>query len=247
MSEDPPTGGLELSGLSKSFGSREAVKSVSLRVNAGEVLALFGRNGAGKSTLIRLAAGVARPDAGTVRIGGVGMATDPSRAKRKVGWVADQPMLYEALTPAENVAFFGELYGLSSSAARERSAALLDRLGIAHRSADPTGSLSLGMRQRVALARALVHEPAVLLLDEPFESLDPQGQEALLELLRSPDAREGRAVLLTTQHLELGLQLADHVGVMDRGALVKLSPREAVSTVSLLRDLRKSGGGPAAG
>jgi ABC-2 type transport system ATP-binding protein len=234
--------GLELHQVTKAFGGEAAVGAFSLSVSRGETVALFGPNGAGKTTLLRMAAGILRADSGKLRVGGADLVSNPREAKRKIGWVADHPLLYDELTIAENVAYFGRLYGLSRDEAASRAERLLKEFGVLHRSADLAASLSLGMRQRASIARALVHDPAVLLLDEPFEGLDPRGQEALLQALRGGGQGQGRAVLFATQQIDLGLRACDRLVLMDRGKLVRTAAPSSVTLESLTRELRGLGG-----
>lgn len=244
MAAPAASSGLTLFEVSKSFGPTQVLNKVSLRVAPGEVVALFGANGAGKTTLIRVAAGIARADGGRVLIDGADLAADPSAAKRRVGWVPEQPQVYDDLSPLENLAFFGRLYGMSKGQAAAAAQKRLGELALAHRSLDPCGTLSHGMRQRLSLARALLHDPAVLLLDEPFEGLDARGQAALTAELNSVEGRVKRAVLLATHQVDLGLAVADRVAVIDSGRLVSLHPASDTTTSALLAQLRALGGGP---
>jgi heme exporter protein A len=218
------------------------LSDVSLRVHPGEVVALFGPNGAGKTTLLRIAAGLSRATGGRVFIDGTDLALSPLQAKRKVGWVADRPMLYDGLTASENLEFFGELWGLSPSDAAAAAAAALHESGLAHRAADRVGDLSRGMQQRLSLARAFLHAPSVLLLDEPFEGLDPAGQKALVDRLRGEKGRALRATLLVTQHVDLGLASCDRAALLDRGALVKVVAGGEFDAAGLSQELRALGG-----
>jgi heme exporter protein A len=236
--------GLTFFEISKSFGPARVLQRVSLHVARGEVVALFGPNGAGKTTLLRVGAGIARPQGGRILVDGVDLLAAPARAKRQIGWAGEQPLLYDDLTAQENLEFFGGLYGLSRGAAAAAATRLLAQLGLTHRSMDLLGTLSHGMRQRVSVARALLHAPTVLLLDEPFEGLDPHGQAALITALRAPEARSGRAVLLATHQVDLGLAAADKVALIDAGALVSVRKATDTTPAALLAELRGLGGGP---
>ncbi len=211
-------------------------------MHPGEVVALFGPNGAGKTTLLRIAAGLSRATSGRVLIDGTDLAHSPMQAKRKVGWVADRPMLYDGLTASENLEFFGQLWGLSPDDAVRAAAAALGDSGLAHRAADPVAELSRGMQQRLSLARAFLHAPSVLLLDEPFEGLDPRGQEALVHRLRDEKGRAERATLLVTQHVDLGLASCDRAALLDRGVLIKVVAGGELDLAGLSRELRALGG-----
>ena len=214
---------VEASGLTRAFGARRAVDAVTLAIEAGECLALFGPNGAGKTTLLRLLAGLLRPTAGSARVDGVPLAGG-ARARAAVGLISHQTMLYPALTALENVVFSARLHGVPDAGAAALAA--LERTGIAERAHTPVRALSRGMQQRVTVARALVHEPRVLLLDEPFTGLDDAGSTALTRALAEL-AREGAALLLVTHDVREGLALATHVAVMRRGTLVLHEPRIA--------------------
>jgi ABC-2 type transport system ATP-binding protein len=206
---------LELDRVTRRYGYRTAVAEASLLIEPGCALSVVGENGAGKSTLLALAAGVLRPDAGSVRIAGLA-PEETAAARRQVGYMADAPLVYEALTARENLRFFGRLYGLRDF---ERGiAALLDRVGLADRSDEPTGNFSAGLRRRLDLARVLLHEPALLVLDEPSVSLDREGL-ALLAAIIAEWRAAGRAVLLTTHDAAAVGGLVDEVAVIERGRL----------------------------
>jgi heme exporter protein A len=214
---------VDASGLTRAFGARRAVDAVTLAIESGECLALFGPNGAGKTTLLRLLAGLLRPSAGSARVDGVPL-TGGARARAAVGLISHQTMLYPSLTALENVVFSARLHGVPDAGAAALAA--LERTGIAERAHTPVRALSRGMQQRVTVARALVHEPRVLLLDEPFTGLDDAGATALARALAEL-AREGAALLLVTHDVREGLALATHVAVMRRGTLVLHEPRIA--------------------
>lgn len=214
---------VESRALTRSFGSRVALSAVDLEVDAGECLALFGPNGAGKTTLLRLLAGLLRPTSGTATIDGVALPGGVT-ARGLVGLISHQSMLYPALTAHENVEFSARLHGVSDASAAAQRA--LELLRVADRARTPVRALSRGLQQRVSVARALVHEPRVLLLDEPFTGLDDAGTAVLTETLATL-AREGAAVVLVTHGVREGLALATHVAVLRRGSLVLHEPRIA--------------------
>ncbi len=208
-----------------------ALADVTLRVPPGERLLLLGPNGAGKSTFIRVFAGLMRPARGTALVAG----QTASRARHLVGVVAHATYLYEELTALENLRLFGELYGVDRPVAR--ASELLDRVGLSRLGGELVGHLSRGQQQRVALARALVHDPPVLLLDEPDTGLDVAAFALLEELARAG----GRTVVLTTHDLAAGLRLGTRLAVLARGRLVHEQERLAASDVEsvgpLLRQL----------
>lgn len=190
-------------------------------MHAGECLALFGPNGAGKTTLLRILAGLLRPTSGTARIAGVTLPAG-AEARAVVGLISHQSMLYSALTALENIEFTARLYGVASP----RAAALraLERMRMHDRADSIVRSLSRGMQQRVSIARAIVHDPQVVLLDEPYTGLDETGASALSDALESLK-RSGAALVLVTHHLGEGLALATHTAIMREGRFVRHEPR----------------------
>lgn len=212
------SGGLVARALSHAFGTRSVFSDLSVELRPGAVLALLGPNGAGKTTLFRIFATLLRPTRGSVMLDGWQLPQDAREFRRRIGYVADRPLLYEELSPFENLRFFARLYGLGRAAADARAEALLTRVGVQDRGS-PVGALSKGTAQRVALARALVHDPPVLLLDDPYESLDP-GFVAALDAALQEWRREGRAVGLITQQPPHALRVADRVVVLREGGFV---------------------------
>ena len=215
---------VEADSIARAFGARRAVDGVSLRVQSGETLALFGPNGAGKTTLLRLLGGLLRPSGGSARIGGE-KVPGGAELRRQIGVISHRTLLYDALTARENVEFFARLYGVTSP--RDAAMRSLERMKIADRANTPVRALSRGMKQRVSIARATVHEPRVVLADEPFTGLDASGARALSELLAELRA-SGAALLLVTHNIEEGLSLATHASVMHRGKLLRSDARDAI-------------------
>ena len=219
-----PVPAIEAQGLVRHYGRRRALDGVSLALEPGECLALFGPNGAGKTTLLRVLAGLLRPQAGTVRVGGVTLAGD-AEARAQVGLVSHQSMLYAALTVRENLVFSARLYGVSQPARAAEAA--LERLRVLDRAESTVRSLSRGLQQRVSIARAIVHQPRVVLLDEPYTGLDEVGAAALTAALTEL-AAHGVAMILVTHNLAEGLALATHAAIMRDGQIVRSEPRAAV-------------------
>lgn len=210
---------LSLQDVRVRYGGTFALAGVSLDVARGEVVGLVGPNGSGKSTTLAVAAGLLDPHTGSVTVEGVRRNSDPDAFALRVGLVPQDCALYDELSAAENLAFFGRLYGLGGRELRRRAARALSRVRLADRAGCRVGTLSGGMKQRVNLAAALLHDPAVLLLDEPTAALDPATRDALFaDLCRLRE--DGHAVLLTTHHLDEAELGCDRVAVLDRGLLV---------------------------
>ncbi len=194
---------------------------VDLEVPRGEFLTIFGPNGAGKTTLIRCLATLARPTSGSVEMLGVGLASADASVRSRIGVVSHQSFLYGQLTARENLLFFARMFAVEEAQDRVRAVAELVRL--TDRLDDPVRTFSRGLVQRCAIARALVHEPEVLLFDEPFSGLDPLAAERLVDVLRAAhDA--GRTVVMTSHDLRRGIELADRIAVLRRGRLAHVQP-----------------------
>jgi len=220
---------LEAHHLQKTYrqGGKEvrAVVDVSLTLAAGEILAFLGPNGAGKTTTIKMIAGLIQPDAGSVRILGRDPHADPG-ALAQVGAVLEgNRNLYWRLTPLQNLEYFGVLRGLSPRTARQRGAELLETFGLGEKRDVAVQTLSRGMQQKVAIAVALLHQPALLLLDEPTLGLDVEAAQAVKSLIRQI-AASGRAILLTTHQLDIAEALSDQVAVIERGIIIAQAPTQ---------------------
>jgi ABC-2 type transport system ATP-binding protein len=214
----PDSSALEVKGLTKRF-DRLAVDSLDLTIRAGEFYALVGPNGAGKTTTLRMVAGLLRPDAGAVSIFGIDALADPVGAKQVMAWVSDEPMIYDKLTPLEYLEFVAGLWGIAPATSEPVAQELLGSLGLeAHRHERCEG-FSKGMRQKVALAGALVHDPRLIILDEPLTGLDAVSARHVKGLL-SARVRAGCTVIMTTHILEVAERMADRIGVIASGRLV---------------------------
>ena len=210
---------LEIDGLRKSFGRADAVAGIELKVEPGEFYALLGPNGAGKTTTLRMVAGLLKPDAGMVRIFGIDALADPIAARRITAWLPDEPMLYDKLTPLEYLEFVAGLWGVEPAIAESRADELIEILELGpHRDTRCEG-FSRGMKQKVALAGALVHEPRLIMLDEPLTGIDAAVARQVKDLLQER-VRGGATVILTTHILEVAERLATRIGIVDRGRLV---------------------------
>jgi heme ABC exporter ATP-binding subunit CcmA len=202
--------------LSKIFGLRPVLRGVDLQISAGEWVALFGANGAGKSTLLRLLAGLARPTTGQVLINGLDLAKKGQQVRPLLAYLGHRPLLYPQLTALENLRFFADLYRVPN--AEPQCQALLERVNLARFANEATAGFSRGMQQRLALARILIHQPRLLLLDEPWTGLDVQGSE-LLDAILCERHQAGCTILFTTHDLAHGRALAQRSMVLRGGKL----------------------------
>jgi ABC-2 type transport system ATP-binding protein len=219
---------IETSNLVKKYGDKLAVDDVSFQVQAGEIFGFLGPNGAGKTTTIKMIVGLLRPSAGVVKVAGFDVVNRPVQAKAACGYVPDEPNLYAKLTGRELLRFVGDLYGLDPAQAARRSEELLRLFGLSEAADDTTDSYSHGMQQKTSLAAALVHDPKVLILDEPTVGLDPKSARLIKDLLRQL-AERGAAVMLSTHILEIAQNMCDRIGIIDKGRLI------AVGTMDELR------------
>jgi ABC-2 type transport system ATP-binding protein len=209
---------LEIRDLAKAF-DRPAVDGLDLRVRIGEFYVLLGPNGAGKTTTLRMTTGLLKPDRGSVAVFGIDVLADPVGAKRLMAWLSDEPMIYDRLTPLEYLYFVAGLWGVDRDEGEAKARDLLGRLGLAPHAEERCEGLSKGMRQKVALAGALVHDPRLIILDEPFTGLDAASARLAKTMLRDRvDA--GCAVIMTTHILEVAERMADRIGVMAAGRLI---------------------------
>jgi heme exporter protein A len=218
MEQPAPGAAIEASGLIKRFGAISAIDGLTFSVASGESLVLFGPNGAGKTTLVRLLTGSLRLSSGSYAIGGLDPDRDDLEVRSLIGLISHQSFLYDDLTARQNLAFFARLYGVRDAAGRAES--LLREMELASRADDAVGDFSRGMQQRVSLARALVHEPALLFLDEPFTGLDPHAARMLRSTLMRIRG-ERRTILMTTHDLALGLELSDRWMILSGGRIVE--------------------------
>lgn len=218
----PPSGSSAIiaAGLRKDYGDRSVLRNVDVAVPWGQIAVMFGANGAGKTTLLRVIAGLSRPDNGEVHIAGHRMRRSGGRARHLVGFVGHQTLLYQDLTSRENLLFCAKLYGIPQP--RPRIEAVLEQLNLSDRVDRRVRTLSHGMQKRLSVARAILHEPAVLLLDEPESGLDADSVDALGSLL-SDWSSSGRTALLTTHSAEIGQSWADRTFVLERGRLAERS------------------------
>jgi len=209
---------LELRGLTKRF-DRPAVDALDLTVRVGEFYALLGPNGAGKTTTLRMVAGLLRPDAGSVSVLGIDALSDPVAAKQITAWVSDEPMIYDKLTPLEYLEFVAGLWGVDPAIAEPSARKLLGSLGLEPHLTERCEGFSKGMRQKVALAGALVHDPRLIIVDEPLTGLDAISARHVKGLLQER-VSAGCTVIMTTHILEVAERMADRIGVIASGRLI---------------------------
>jgi len=210
---------LQVDRLSKRYGERVAVNAISFSIAQGETVGLLGPNGAGKTTAIAMISGISRPDVGEVSLGGVSLAQDPNALKRRVGLVPQDLALYEELSAWANLQLFGGLYGLGAADLQPRAKAALALVGLADRSTDRVKTFSGGMKRRLNIAGALLHEPDLILLDEPTVGVDPQSRNAIFDNLEELK-RRGKTLLYTTHYMEEAERLCDRVLILDHGQIL---------------------------
>src|SRR6478672_11631337 len=217
MKQNPPIA-LALRGVSKRF-DRPAVDALDLTVYGGEFYVLVGPNGAGKTTTLRMVVGLLRPDAGSICIGDIDALADSVAAKQMTAWLSDEPMIYEKLTPYEYLEFVAGLWRIEPAAAEARARELIGWLGLEPHAHERCEGFSKGMRQKVALAGALVHDPKLIILDEPLTGLDAGTARQVKQVLLDK-VRQGVTVIMTTHILEVAERMAERIGVINHGRLI---------------------------
>jgi ABC-2 type transport system ATP-binding protein len=225
---------IEIHNLVKRYGDKIAVDNISLDVHAGEVFGFLGPNGAGKTTTIKMIVGLLQPTLGSVSVGGYDVQAQPLLAKAASGYVPDTPNLYAKLTGRELLRFVGDLYDLDRNQVAQRTDELLRMFDLTAAADDTVDSYSHGMQQKASLASALMHDPRVLVLDEPTVGLDPKSARLIKDILRQM-ADRGAAVFLSTHILEIAERMCDRIGIINKGVLI------AVGTMNELRALGKAG------
>lgn len=225
---------IELDNVTKDFGTTVAVDSLTLRVAKGEIYGFIGPNGAGKTTTIRLMGGIIEPTSGRIRIGGIDMRKDPVAAKKIIGFVPDRPFLYEKLTGAEFMKFIGDLYGVERKAITSGAERLLNQFALFDWRHEIIEAYSHGMKQRLVIAAALLHEPEVLIIDEPMVGLDPAAVKMVKDIFRTLAANQV-TIFVSTHTLGIAEDLCDRIGVIHKGRLL------AQGTMAELNDAAKTG------
>jgi ABC-2 type transport system ATP-binding protein len=210
---------LSVESLVKSYGARRAVDGVSFKVLTGQTVGLLGPNGAGKSTIVSMLCGLLRPDAGAVRLGGEPITVGASAVKRRIGLVPQDLALFEDLSARENLRLFGALYGLKGRPLDGRIEHVLQLVNLLERARDKPATFSGGMKRRLNIAAALLHDPELLILDEPTVGVDPQSRNAIFDTLEALQA-QGRALIYTSHYMEEVERLADHIVIIDHGKVL---------------------------
>lgn len=213
--------------LTRYYGSLAAVQDLNLSVETGELFGFLGPNGAGKTTTIRMIMGLLKPTSGSVHVAGHDVQQEPLEVKRSVGYLAQSPLLYENLTGREFLRFLGGLYALSEAKIEDRSNHLLDLLELDDKADQTIESYSGGMRHKIGLCGAMLHEPPILVLDEPLAGLDPYGARRVKDLLRDL-CQMGGTVFLSTHVLEIAERVCDRVGILDQGQLIAVGSMKAL-------------------
>ena len=208
-----------MSDLAKSYGGKRAVDGISFEVKSGELYALLGPNGAGKTTTLRMIAGLLNADAGQIHVFDADARNDPLAAKRMIAWLPDEPLLYDKLTAWEYLEFVAGLWGVDITEARSRAEHLLKLLGLWDNRNDRCETFSRGMKQKAVLAGALIHEPKLLMLDEPLTGLDAAASRLVKDMIRER-VEKGATVILTTHILEVAERMADRIGIIKDGKLM---------------------------
>ncbi len=234
MNINTPLSLIQTRNLVKRYGDKVAVDDISFDVRAGEIFGFLGPNGAGKTTTIKIIVGLLRPTSGSVAVAGYDVQQQPAQAKAASGYVPDTPNLYAKLTGRELLRFVGDLYDLDRQLATRRVDELLRTFDLTGAADDTIDSYSHGMQQKIALAAALMHDPKVLVLDEPTVGLDPKSARLIKDILRQM-AERGTAVFLSTHILEIAERMCDRIGIINQGKLI------AAGTMDELRALDKSG------
>ena len=223
---------IKVEALVKNYGLLPVLRGVNLHVKPAEFVALVGANGAGKTTLMRIVGTLMKQTAGRVSIGGWPLPEHADKVRRHIGLVSHHALLYGDLTAAENLSFYARLYGVSDRDRRVGEA--LQTVGLAARQRDPVRTFSRGMTQRLTIARATLHEPDVLLLDEPYTGLDQEASR-LLDSLLNREAERGRTILMITHDLVHGLNLCDRIAILSRGTIAAVVERDSMSPADFLQ------------
>lgn len=229
---------IRMAQVEKRYGTFQALQPLDLEVRTGEVFGFLGPNGAGKTTTIRMLSGVLTPSQGTIHVDGINIVDRPVESRRRIGYIPDRPYLYDKLTAREFLAFVGGIYGLTADVISHRGDQLLAEHGLLERANELVEAYSHGMKQRLVLSAALLHEPRLLIVDEPMVGLDPHGARRIKDRFREV-ADSGRTVFLSTHSLDTAQEVCDRVGILFKGRLVALGPVEELLSDRGSRDLEE--------
>ena len=227
---------IKVNGLTKYYGSKPAAKDISFEVKKGEVFGLLGTNGAGKSTTIKMLCGLLKPTRGTIRIGDIDLQRMPLKAKSMMGYLPENPLIYDKLTGAETLELIGKLRKLSNELIEQRVKYYAETLGLGEQIYHEVGTYSKGMRQKLAIAMTLIHDPEMILLDEPASGLDPRYTKLLKDWIKNLSAN-GRTVLLSTHIIEMAETLCNRIGIIDQGKLMTVGTVNEIQTSTGVRNL----------
>ena len=227
---------LSASQITKNFGHRTIVKNVNLTINSGEVVAIFGPNGAGKTTFIKILATLLRPTSGKLEIEGTDAIADYAQVRNTLGVIVHEHLAYPALTPFENLKFFGQMYDVNDLETRCKT--LLDEVGLQRFVHEPLHIFSRGMTQRFMIARALLHHPSILLLDEPFSGLDASAKQFVIDRI-AQERQNGKGILITTHNIELGYLVGTRFFFMINGELEEIAKKDEIEVETLLHMYEK--------
>ena len=227
---------IKVIGLTKYYGSKPAAKDISFEVQRGEVFGLLGTNGAGKSTTIKMLCGLLKPTRGSIKIGEVDLQRMPLKAKSLMGYLPENPLIYDKLTGAETLELIGKLRKLSNNMIKQRVKYYSETLGLGEQIYHEVGTYSKGMRQKLAIAMTLIHDPEMILLDEPASGLDPKYTKLLKDWIRNLSAN-GKTILLSTHIIEMAETLCNRIGVIDQGKLMALGTVNEIQTSTGVRNL----------
>jgi ABC-2 type transport system ATP-binding protein len=226
---------IELKNLTKKFGEIVAVNRLNLSISEGEIFGFIGPNGAGKTTTLRMMGGVLIPTEGSVVIDGIDMADEPEKAKKMIGFIPDRPFLYEKLTGMEFLKFTGDLYGIEASSFRNKSEEILRKFSLHNWADELIESYSHGMKQRLIISAAILHDPKVIVVDEPMVGLDPAGTRMVKDLFRDL-ARRGTTVFMSTHTLAVAEDVCDRIGIIHRGVLIAMGTAEELRLMARVQE-----------
>ena len=216
---------LQITDLNKSFGNRQVVKGITFHVNRGELFGLLGPNGAGKSTVIAMICGLLRPDGGEILVDGLSVGKQPVKVKEKIGVVPQDIALYGEMSALDNLLFWGKMYGLSRKEAHRKAEEVLEVVGLNDRKKDKIDGFSGGMKRRINIGAAIMHEPELLIMDEPTVGIDPQSRNHILEMVKEFN-RKGMTVIYTSHYMEEVEYLCNRIAIMDEGNIITLGTKE---------------------